>query len=141
MKVIWREDAAAYRGEFVHFDPLWAWPKPVQKPHPPIYLGGHGPKALRRVVRYCDGWLPIPIRAGALLDEIKELRELAAAAGRDPQSIAISLYGVPSAPDTLATYAAAGVQRSIFSLPSAERETILPLLDRYAGVAQTMRAR
>ena len=140
MKVIWREDAAEYHGEFVHFDPIWSWPKPAQKPHPPIYLGGHGPKALRRVVRYCDGWLPIPIRAGTLLDEIKELRELAAAAGRDPQSIAISLYGVPSAADILASYAAAGVQRSIFSLPSAGRETVLPLLDRYAGVVQTMRA-
>jgi probable F420-dependent oxidoreductase len=140
MKVIWREDAAAYHGEYVHFDPLWSWPKPVQQPHPPIYLGGHGSKALRRVVRYCDGWMPIPVRAGALLDEIRELRELAAAAGRDPASIAVSLYGVPAAVDTLSTYAAAGVRRSIFSLPSAGRETILPLLDRYASVAQTLRA-
>jgi probable F420-dependent oxidoreductase len=140
MKAIWRQDAAAYHGELVHFDPIWSWPKPVQEPHPPIYLGGHGPKALRRVVRYCDGWLPIPLRAGALLDEIKELRQLAAAAGRDPQSITISLYGVPSAADILATYAGAGVQRSIFSLPSAGRETILPLLDRYASVVRTMRA-
>src|SRR5215510_1764992 len=54
MKVIWHDDEAAYHGELVDFDPLWAWPKPLQKPHPPIYLGGHGPKARRRVVRYCD---------------------------------------------------------------------------------------
>src|SRR5512143_2164356 len=70
MKTIWRDDDAAYHGELVDFDPIWSWPKPVQKPHPPIYLGGHGPKALARVVRYCDGWLPIGVRAGALPEAI-----------------------------------------------------------------------
>ncbi len=62
MKAIWRDDDAAYHGDTVNFDPIWSWPKPAQKPHPPIYLGGHGPKALDRVVRYCDGWMPIPMR-------------------------------------------------------------------------------
>jgi probable F420-dependent oxidoreductase len=139
MKVIWRDDNAEYHGELVDFDPIWSWPKPAQKPHPPIYLGGHGPKALQRVVRYCDGWLPIAIRAGALLDEIKNLRGLAAAAGRDPASIAIALYGIPADPDALRPLAAAGVQRGIFALPSAERDTVLPLLDRYAAVAAQVR--
>ena len=140
MKVIWRDDNAEYHGELVNFDPIWSWPKPVQTPHPPIYLGGHGPKALQRVVRYCDGWLPIPLRAGALLDEIKDLRARAEAAQRDPRSIAITLYGVPADADALRAYAATGVQRSIFSLPSAGRETVLPLLDRYAAVAKDVRA-
>jgi len=139
MKVIWRDDNAEYHGALVDFDPIWSWPKPAQKPHPPIYLGGHGPKALERVVRYCDGWLPIAIRAGALLDEIKNLRGLATAAGRDPASIAITLYGVPADPDALRSFAAAGVQRAIFALPSAERDTVLPLLDRYAAVAAQVR--
>ena len=140
MKVIWRDDEAAYHGEFVNFDPIWSWPKPAQKPHPPIYLGGHGPKARQRVVRYCDGWLPIAIRAGALLEEIDALRKQASEAGRDPRSIGISLYGVPADADTLRSYAAAGVERGIFSLPSAGRDTVLPLLDRYAAVARTLRA-
>jgi probable F420-dependent oxidoreductase len=140
MKVIWREDQAAYHGELVDFDPIWSWPKPLQKPHPPIYLGGHGPKALQRVVRYCDGWMPIPIRAGALVESITDLRQRASAAGRDPASIAISLYGVPADPEVLRTYAGAGAQRSIFSLPSAGREQLLPLLDRYAAVAAELRA-
>jgi len=135
MKVIWRDDDAEYHGEFVNFDPIWSWPKPVQKPHPPIYLGGHGDKALERVVRYCDGWMPIPVRAGALLEEIKDLRARAAAAGRDPASIAINLYGMPADADTLRSFAGADVQRSIFSLPSAPRDKVLPLLDRYAAVA------
>ena len=139
MKAIWRDDNAEYHGELVSFDPIWSWPKPAQKPHPPIYLGGHGPKALQRVVRYCAGWLPIPIRAGALLDEIKQLHALASAAGRDPRSIAITLYGVPGDADTLRGYAAAGVERGIFTLPSAGRDALLPLLDRYGKVAADVR--
>ncbi len=140
MKVIWRDDNAEYYGDLVNFDPIWSWPKPLQKPHPPIYLGGHGPKALQRVVRYCDGWMPIPIRAGSLLEEIEDLRARAAAAKRDPRSIAITLYGVPADAGALQSYAAAGVQRSIFILPSAGRDTVLPLLDRYAAVAKDLRA-
>jgi probable F420-dependent oxidoreductase len=134
MKAIWRDDNAEYHGELVDFDPIWSWPKPLQKPHPPIFLGGHGPKALARVVRYCDGWLPIPVRAGALIDEINDLRARAAAAGRDPQSIQIGLYGVPADAEALRGFAAAGVQRAIFALPSAGREVALPMLDRYAAV-------
>jgi alkanesulfonate monooxygenase SsuD/methylene tetrahydromethanopterin reductase-like flavin-dependent oxidoreductase (luciferase family) len=91
------------------------------------------------VVRYCDGWLPIAVRAGALLDEIQDLRARAAAAGRDPQSIAIAVYGAPADVTALRTYAAAGVQRGIFALPSAARDTVLPLLDRYAAVAADVR--
>ena len=140
MKVIWRDDNAEYHGEFVDFDPLWSWPKPKQKPHPPIYLGGHGLPALRRVVRYCDGWLPIPLRVGALVDEITQLHELAAQAGRDPKSIAITLYGVPPVLDTLRGYADAGVQRALFMLPSVDRDTALPMLDRYAAAMKEFRA-
>jgi probable F420-dependent oxidoreductase len=139
MKVIWRDDNAEYHGELVDFDPIWSWPKPLQKPHPPIYLGGHGPKALARVVRYCDGWLPIPLRAGALIEEINELRARAAAAGRDPRSIQIGLYGVPADADALRGFAAAGVQRAIFMLPSAGRDVVLPMLDRYAAVMREVR--
>jgi probable F420-dependent oxidoreductase len=140
MKVIWRDDNAAYHGELVDFDPIWSWPKPLQKPHPPIYLGGHGPKALDRVVRYCDGWMPIPVRAASLIEEINDLRARAAAAGRDPASIAITLYGVPGDAEALRSFAAAGVQRAIFILPSAERDRVLPLLDRYATVVKEVRA-
>jgi probable F420-dependent oxidoreductase len=139
MKVIWRDDNAAYHGETVRFDPLWSWPKPAQKPHPPIYLGGHGPKALDRVVRYCDGWMPIPMRGAKLLDDIADLRRRAAAAGRDPASLAVTLYGVPPDADLIRSFIAGGVTRSIFALPSADRDTVLPLLDRYAGVAAALR--
>jgi len=139
MKVIWRDDNAEYHGELVDFDPIWSWPKPAQKPHPPIYLGGHGPKALDRVVRYCDGWLPIPVRAGALIDEIKDLRARAAVAGRDPASIGVTVYGAPGDADLLRSFARGGVQRVTFMLPSAERDKVLPLLDRYAAVVKEVR--
>jgi probable F420-dependent oxidoreductase len=140
MKVIWRDENAEYHGELVNFDPIWSWPKPLQKPHPPIFLGGHGPKALDRVVRYCDGWMPIPVRAGGLADEIKDLRARAAAAGRDPASIAVVLYAVPADAEALRGFAAAGVQRAIFSVPPRERDKVLPLLDRYAAVVKDVRA-
>ena len=74
MKRIWTHDAAEYHGELVNFDPIWSWPKPVQKPHPPILLGGHTSKTLERVVDYCDGWMPIGGRAGDLIPKIKDLR-------------------------------------------------------------------
>ncbi len=140
MKVIWTQDNAEYHGELVNFDPLWSWPKPAQKPHPPIYLGGHGPKALQRVVNYCDGWMPIPARAAKLEAEVAELHRMATAAGRDPASLTISLYGVPNDADALRAYARAGAHRAMFALPSAPRETILPLLDSYAETLRALRA-
>jgi hypothetical protein len=91
------------------------------------------------VVRYCDGWMPIPVRASALRDEIADLRARATAAGRDPASIAVTLCGVPADPETLRGFAPAGVHRAIFALPSKERDTVLPLLDRYAAVAAEVR--
>ena len=139
MKVIWRDDDAAYHGETVSFDPIWSWPKPVQKPHPPIYLGGHGPKALDRVVRYCDGWMPIPMRGTELVEEIADLRRRATAAGRDPASLAITLYGLPPDADRVRLFADAGASRGIFALPAADRATVLPLLDRYAEIAAELR--
>ncbi len=135
MKVIWRDDDAEYHGATLSFDPIWSWPKPLQAPHPPIYLGGHGPKAIERVVRYCDGWMPLPTRSPKLLEEIALLRRRAEAAGRDPRSIAISLYGVGLDTAALRTYAAAGVDRAIFTLPSAARDVVLARLDRCAQAA------
>ena len=85
LKAIWTEDEASFDGEFVRFEPIWSWPKPVQRPHPPVILGAHGPKALARVVDYCDGWIPIGVRAGDLPREIAALRRLAEEKGRDPR--------------------------------------------------------
>jgi probable F420-dependent oxidoreductase len=132
MKRIWTEDEPSFEGEFVRFGPMWSWPKPVQKPHPPILLGGHGPRALRRVVDYCDGWMPISVRGGDIPAGIEELRRLAREKGRDPRTISVSVYGAPMERDALARFHDAGVERAIFALPSAEADTVMPLLDRGA---------
>jgi probable F420-dependent oxidoreductase len=136
MKRIWSEDEPAFEGELVKFPPLWSWPKPAQKPHPPVLLGGHGRRALERVVDYCDGWLPIAVRAGDLATEIAALKQLAAEKGRDPKSITISVYGAPADADELARLRAAGVTRAIFGLPPAGADKVLPLLDRYATLVR-----
>lgn len=140
MKTLWTQDEPSFAGEFVRFDPSWSWPKPVQKPHPPIILGGHGPRALERVVDYCDGWIPIGTRAGDLLAGIRDLRSLARAKGRDPDAISVSVYGAPPHADLLRTYRDGGVNRAIFALPSAGPDTVLPILDRCAEVSRTVTA-
>ena len=133
MKKIWTEEEASYEGEFVRFDPIWSWPKPAQHPHPPVILGAHGPKALARVVDYCEGWIPIGVRAGDLTGEIATLRRLATEKGRDPASISVNVYGTPADADQLERLRDAAVTRAIFALPPAGPEKVLPLLDRYAG--------
>jgi probable F420-dependent oxidoreductase len=136
MKAIWQQERAEYHGKLVDFDPIWSFPKPVQKPHPPVLLGGHGPKALERVVRYCDGWLPISLRAGDLKKEIGELREAAKRAGRDPKSISISVFWAPADRAQIDAYEEMGVERSILALPPAPRDKVLPILDSHAKLVR-----
>jgi probable F420-dependent oxidoreductase len=132
MKAIWQQERAEYHGELVGFDAIWSFPKPVQKPHPPVLLGGHGRKALERVVRYCDGWLPISLRAGDLKKAIGELRETAQKAGRDPKSISISVFWAPADRAKIDEYEEMGVERAILALPPAPRDKVLPVLDSHA---------
>ena len=135
MKQLWTEEEAEFHGDLVDFDPVWAYPKPVQKPHPPIIMGGDGPRTFDRVIEYADGWMPIYGRPGpgpSMGEKIANLKSRAKDAGRDPDSISIGVFGVPPDPDTLAKLADAGVERAVFGLPSADREIVEPLLDRYA---------
>jgi probable F420-dependent oxidoreductase len=138
MKEIWTKEEAEFHGEFVNFDPIWADPKPVQKPHPPILLGVNTPNARQRVVEYCDGWLPLAGRAGDLAVGIADLRQRAASAGRDPQSITVSVYGAKPDEAALKEYEKLGVERAVLSLPSADRETVLPLLDQYTKLIRSL---
>jgi probable F420-dependent oxidoreductase len=137
MKAIWTHDEAEYHGEHVSFDALWSWPKPVQKPHPPILLGATGDKGRERVVRYCDGWMPIPGR-DKIVETIPDLQARARAAGRDPRSISVTIFGVPADEQKIAYYRDAGVDRITFAVPPAERDKVLPLLDRYASIVKSL---
>ncbi len=138
MRTIWTNDEASYQGELVRFDPIWSWPKPIQRPGPPVILGAHGPKALERVVNYCDGWIPIGVRAGDLMAEIGKLHQLAVAKGRDPKSISVNVYGTPPDADLLKQLRDAGATRAIFALPAADAEKVLPMLDKYAGAMRAV---
>ena len=133
MQQIWTEDAAEYHGEFVDFDPIWQWPKPIQKPHPPVIIGGDGANTLPRVVRYGDGWMPIGRRAD-FKNRIDELNRLAAEAGR--ADIPVTIFGAAPKPEVIDAYAEAGVERLLFHLPPAPRDEVLPLLEQRAELAR-----
>jgi len=134
MKEIWTNDEAEYHGKLVDFDPVWSWPKPVQKPHPPIYVGGDSPHTLKRVIDYGDGWMPIPMRGETPLSErIRKLNEMAEEAGRG--RIPVTVYGTLPRQEVIAHYADIGVDRCIFWLPPASAEEAIPQLDRYAELA------
>ncbi len=135
MKEIWTKDEAEFHGEFVNFDKIWSYPKPVQLPHPPIIMGGDGATTFDRVVEYCDGWMPLGGRSSqgpSLAEKITMLKGQAEKAGRDPASISISTFGTRPNPDLIQRMEEAGVDRVIFSLRSEEREAVIPIVDRYA---------
>ena len=136
MKEIWTKEEAEFHGEFVNFDKIWSYPKPVQKPHPPILMGGDGATTFNRVIEFSNGWLPLGYRKIDMTQKIRDLRRQAEAAGRDPKSISITVFGANPQPATLEEFAKAGVERAVFMLPAAERHTLLPLMDKYAALIE-----
>ena len=140
MKAIWTQDTAEYHGEFVDFGPMQARPKPLQKPYPPIIVGGAFPYSARRAIRYGDGWMP-QVTAGAptpLIELVPRFRQMAAEAGRDPAHLNISVSGQPADIDLIRRYQDLGVDRVSAALPSEKAETILPVLDRWAAIVRTV---
>jgi probable F420-dependent oxidoreductase len=138
MKAIWTEDEAEYHGQFVDFDPIFMWPKPVQAPHPPIHVGGGFPGGARRAIRYGDGWFPIGGRDGDIAERLPEFREMAQQAGRDPATLEVSVFGAAPDEDAMARYRDAGISRVVLFLPPAKREEILPTLDSHARIIQSV---
>lgn len=134
MKEIWSSDEATYHGEFVNFERIWSWPKPAQKPHPPILVGGDGERTLQRVVRYGDEWMPLGRSGGQFGERIKELAELAAKAGRG--RIPVSIFAAPSDPATLEQYRRDGVDRALFPLPPADADRVLARLDKLTALVR-----
>jgi probable F420-dependent oxidoreductase len=131
MKEIWAHPKAEFSGEFVKFDEMMQWPKPVQKPHPPIVVGGGFPHAAKRAIAYGDGWMPIGGRSDPL-DVLPQFRQMAKDAGRDPASLSLNVFGAPRDLDMLKRYRDAGVDRAVLMLPSKSRDEVLPMLDRFA---------
>jgi probable F420-dependent oxidoreductase len=129
MKAIWTQDEAAYHGKQVSFDAIWCWPKPVQKPHPPILVGGNAERVLDRVTAFGDEWMPNRVRG--LSEKITELRRRAEEAGRDP--IPITLSGAKPDPALIERGEEAGVHRCTFYVQPSEAGEIERQLDELAS--------
>ncbi|MCX7620744.1 MAG: LLM class F420-dependent oxidoreductase [Acidimicrobiales bacterium] len=138
MKALWDNDVASFNGEHVHLSPSWSWPKPLQRPSPPILLGGAaGPTLFAHIAEFGDGW--IPIGGSGLRDAIPELRRAVEQAGRDSDALQIVPFG--SIPDQgkLAYFESLGVTECVFRVPSGPRDVVLPTLDRWAQLVTKLR--
>ena len=134
MKALWSQDEASFHGEFVNFDRAISFPKPVQRPHPPILFGGATAQGRARVVEYCDGWIPIDVLLDDLPTAIADLRQKAEAAGRGLDTLSVSVFAFqPPRPDALARLRDLGVERVIMVAPRRLADA-LPFLDRMASV-------
>lgn len=143
MKAIWTEEEASYHGEFVNFDRIWSYPKPVQQPHPPVILGTFGSKwGRQRVADFGDGWIPIDLFHGDLEADIEDLRKRMRENGRDPSTLTISMFDVFETPeDDLKRFADLGcIERAIPRCPTEDKATVLRWLDRYAEIGHRIGA-
>jgi probable F420-dependent oxidoreductase len=132
MKAIWTSDEPSYHGRYVDFDPIWSWPKPLQRPHPPVLVGGNGRTVYDRVLAYGDGWLPNRIGDDDRnIARVAKLQRLGAEAGRGP--VPVSLQLAPRDPALLERYEQAGVARAIYMLPAADRPEVERKLDRFTA--------
>ena len=141
MKEIWTKDVAEYHGQIVDFPAMNSWPKPVQKPHPPVIVGGAFRLAARRALRYGDGILPAAPSAGSGSPEefMPRWRQMAEEAGRDWSSLSVTLGSAPEDLDLLKHNRDLGVTRMTVRLPASKENEILPLLDRWAKLIPQLR--
>src|SRR5271166_4827571 len=143
MKEIWTKPTAEYHGELVDFPPMMTWPKPIQKPHPPVIVGGAFPYAARRALAYGDGWIPHASRSqyADVAEFLPRFWQMSADARRDPQSVPVTIFGAPEKFDWVARCRDIGVSRVVVSLPSATADEILPVLDRWAELIRRTQQR
>lgn len=114
---------------------LWSYPKPLQQPHPPTILGTLSTKGPHRLVRYCDGWVPTGVKIEDLSAAIRDLHTRAEQAEREPGDVPISIFGAPTEEAVLRRYQELRVERVVLTVPSREKDQVLPLLDTYARLA------
>ena len=134
LKVIWTGSKPEFHGDLVDFGPMMTWPKPVQKPYPPIIVGGGFPHGAKRAIAHGDGWMPIGGRLD-VVDLLPRFRQMAAEAGREPDDIPVTSFGLQPDSDQVSRTADAGVDRVVFNLPPEGADTVLPLLDQLTEIA------
>jgi len=137
MKTIWTEDEPEFHGEFVDFDPIWSYPKPVQPGGPPIWIGANSKYAPERIAEFADGWLPIRGRAGDA--DIEQVRAACEKNGRSFEDITLALFFPPMDEVGLLSQIELGYSEFIFGLPSAGSDELLPVLDDIAALAEKVR--
>lgn len=133
MKALWTQDEAEYHGTFYDFPPVRSFPKPVQQPHPPVLLGGSARNVFQRVVAWGDGWMPVRATPDDIEKGRASLDELATAAGRDPKSLDVTVFGEGSDRQAIQRFEGAGADRVIVRLPSTADESALTELERMAA--------
>ena len=138
MRAIWTQDQPEFHGEFVDFDPLWSWPKPVQAGGPPVWLGAQSKWTFDRVVDYCDGWMPIGLMGG-LEEGMAALRQAAERAGRPFDEIDKTIFAAQPTAEACEQNIALGFTEPCFALPSKTSDDVLPLLDQLAELANKLR--
>src|SRR6516162_5029811 len=136
MKEIWTKSEPEYHGEIVNVPKMRTWPKPVQKPNPPVIVGGAFPHSARRAIRYGEGWVPNASRPQYtdVTEFLPEFRQMATEAGRDPATTPVTIFGAHENLDRVRRYRDQGIARVVVSLPSAPSAEILPTLDRWAEI-------
>ncbi|MCY3858771.1 MAG: LLM class F420-dependent oxidoreductase [Gammaproteobacteria bacterium] len=136
MRAIWTEEEAEYHGEHVNFDPIWSYPKPVQEGGPPIWIGANSKWVFDRVAEYADGWMPIGGLGSGNMERLKAAMD---AHGRDLKDLTLALFGMFPDAEQIQGRAEQGFDEFIFNVPSEDRETVLPYLDRYAAVVNDLK--
>lgn len=135
MRAIWTQREASFSGEHVRFDRIWSWPKPVQRPHPPVLVGGTGPGVLNRVLEFGDGWMPNRLEdLEEFARRVEELQARARDRGRDP--LPVTVFGMPEDPRVRDRCAAIGVQRCVFRVPTDDLTAFLRHLDSLAAFSE-----
>lgn len=129
MKALWTEEEAAFTGELMELEPSWAWPKPTQRPHPPIIMGAAaGPKTIADMVEFCDGWMPLVGRHD-IADQVAKVRAAIAEAGRDPGAFEVTAYSANT--HNVEDLTRAGVDRVVLGLRPLGADAIVPKLDAW----------
>jgi probable F420-dependent oxidoreductase len=138
MKQLWTEEVASYQGEHLSLEPSWAWPKPVQQPHPPILMGGSaGPKTIADMVEFCDGWMPLMGRHS--IETLPGLRRALEDAGRDPSAFLLYASAVRHDRDSIERVAEAGFGQALFVVPSEAPDRVEERLEHLALLASELR--
>jgi len=125
MKAIWTQNEASYKGEFVQFERIWSWPKPAQRPHPPVLVGGNGPTVIDRVLAFGDAWFPNFARGGDILERAEELR------ARAERPIDLMVMGAPADAAVLGQLQDAGCRRVVHWIPSTGLAKVESALERW----------